>query len=171
MSIMQQAARCRANQEAYKILNAFVTPIKDTSWKVQEAAARLESGKPYHNASNTIASHTNSPAEKPKSDIDGQLIAIKDNICTTEEPTSCASAILNGFISPYAATVVEKIQRAGAIVAGKTNMDEFGMGYVYNNYCRVLLTEGTIQVPFGQLDSWTCQEPFRHPWTTHLRGR
>ena len=42
MSIVQQAARCRANQDTYKILNALVTPIRDVSARVQEAAARLE---------------------------------------------------------------------------------------------------------------------------------
>lgn len=63
-----------------------------------------------------------------KSPIDGQLIAIKDNICSTEQPTTCASAILGGFHSPYPATVVEKLTFAGALIAGKTNLDEFGMG-------------------------------------------
>ena len=63
-----------------------------------------------------------------KSPIDGQLIAIKDNICTTEQPTTCASAILGGFQSPFPATVVGKLTSAGALIAGKTNLDEFGMG-------------------------------------------
>jgi len=67
---------------------------------------------------------------KAKSLIDGDSIAIKDNICTTEGPTTCASAILLGFRSPYPATVVEKVQAAGAVVVGKTNLDEFGMGYM-----------------------------------------
>jgi Asp-tRNA(Asn)/Glu-tRNA(Gln) amidotransferase A subunit family amidase len=64
------------------------------------------------------------------STIDGQLIAVKDNICTTNFPTTCASGILKNFTSPYDATVVELLEEAGAIVAGKTNLDEFGMGYV-----------------------------------------
>ena len=63
-----------------------------------------------------------------KSPIDGQLIAIKDNICTTGQPTTCSSAILGGFHSPYPATVVERLKAAGALIAGKTNLDEFGMG-------------------------------------------
>ena len=66
-----------------------------------------------------------------KSTIDGCLIAVKDNICTSEEPTTCASAILKGFYSPYPATVVEKLKYAGALIAGKTNLDEFGMGYAF----------------------------------------
>ena len=69
-----------------------------------------------------------------KSAIDGSLIAVKDNICTSEEPTTCASAILKDFHSPFPATVVEKLKRAGALIAGKTNLDEFGMGYAFNYF-------------------------------------
>lgn len=67
-----------------------------------------------------------------KSAIDGHLVGVKDNICTSEEPTTCASAILKGFHSPYPATVVEKLKLAGALIAGKNNLDEFGMGYAFN---------------------------------------
>lgn len=63
-----------------------------------------------------------------KSPIDGKLIATKDNICTTEASTTCGSAILADFRSPYQATVIEKLQAAGGITFGKTNLDEFGMG-------------------------------------------
>ncbi|KAL9023554.1 MAG: hypothetical protein Q9196_007132, partial [Gyalolechia fulgens] len=65
---------------------------------------------------------------QPLSAIDGQLIAIKDNICTSNEPTTCASAFLHAFRSPFPATIVEKLKASGAIIAGKTNLDEFGMG-------------------------------------------
>lgn len=53
---------------------------------------------------------------------------MKDNICTRDLPTTCASGILEKFNSPFNATVVEKLGSAGAVVAGKTNLDEFGMG-------------------------------------------
>lgn len=72
-------------------------------------------------------------AANAKSLIDGHMIAIKDNICTLEEPTTCASAILKGFRSPYRATVVEKLLSAGAVIAGKTNLDEFGIGCASRN--------------------------------------
>lgn len=62
------------------------------------------------------------------------MIAIKDNICTKKEPTTCASKILDGFLSPITATVVAKLEAAGALIAGKTNLDEFGMGCVHNDY-------------------------------------
>lgn len=60
--------------------------------------------------------------------LNGKLIGVKDNICTSTLPTTCASGLLRSFASPFEATVVKKIQDAGAIVAGKTNLDEFGMG-------------------------------------------
>lgn len=63
-----------------------------------------------------------------KSQVDGRLISVKDNICTRGLPTTCASGILDKFTSPFSATVVEQLEDAGAIVAGKTNLDEFGMG-------------------------------------------
>jgi aspartyl-tRNA(Asn)/glutamyl-tRNA(Gln) amidotransferase subunit A len=58
----------------------------------------------------------------------GVPIAVKDNICTTDFPTTCGSRMLQGYVSPYSATAVRRLEAAGAWILGKTNLDEFGMG-------------------------------------------
>ncbi|MEC7808267.1 MAG: amidase family protein, partial [Gemmatimonadota bacterium] len=60
--------------------------------------------------------------------LEGVMVALKDNICTKRLPTTCGSRILEGYRSPYEATVVQRLRQAGALIAGKTNLDEFGMG-------------------------------------------
>lgn len=58
----------------------------------------------------------------------GVLIGVKDNICTSNMPSTAGSRILENYRPPFDATAVKKLRENGAIIIGKTNLDEFGMG-------------------------------------------
>lgn len=65
---------------------------------------------------------------RESSPLYGVPFAVKDNIAVAHQPLTCGSRILDGYVSPYSATVIDRLEDAGAILIGKTNLDEFAMG-------------------------------------------
>ena len=96
--------------EKEKDVNAFVTPLLDDAIsQAKEIQTKVESGE-------------------VKGNFAGIPIGIKDNMCTKGVKTTCSSKMLENFVSPYNATVVEKLNDENIINLGKLNMDEFAMG-------------------------------------------
>jgi len=94
-----------------KDINAFIY-IRDTEAILREA----EEWEKRYKSQNDVPP------------LAGIPVAIKDNISVADMPLTCASKILEDFITPYDATAVKRLKDAGAIIIGKTNMDEFAMG-------------------------------------------
>jgi aspartyl-tRNA(Asn)/glutamyl-tRNA(Gln) amidotransferase subunit A len=128
MSLLREAERCIGNQKSLKTLNACMSSVTNEQvvlHNVREADSRKARGQSVTRRRIMLTSLGAS-----KSSIDGKLLSIKDNMCTIDYPTTSASKILDGYQSPYPATVVTNLCNAGAVIVGKTNLDEFGMGYV-----------------------------------------
>ena len=92
--------RIRAQEEGPRSLNAFLAIARDSD--IPDA-----------------------PAAGP---LTGAAVAVKDNLVTKGLPTTCASKLLEGYVSPFEATAARRVREAGGVIVGKTNMDEFGMG-------------------------------------------
>lgn len=90
-------------------------------------------------------------AAHPSGVLYGMPVAVKDVICTLEFTTTCSSKILGGYRSPYEATAVAKLKAAGALIAGKTNCDEFAMGSSteHSAYGRTVHPFDKTRVPGG----------------------
>ena len=113
----------RGDATASEIVDASLARIEKTSGLTAVVSTRAESARTEAEAaSKRIA------AGKALSPLDGIPVLLKDNIVQAGEPATCSSRILENFVSPYDATVVERLQAAGAILVGRANMDEFAMG-------------------------------------------
>ncbi|KAM4693622.1 glutamyl-tRNA(Gln) amidotransferase subunit A, mitochondrial isoform 1-T1 [Discoglossus pictus] len=118
--------KCLSHIKETSFLNAYITVTEEVALKqAAEADQRFSRGQPL-------------------GELDGIPIAIKDNFSTDGIETTCASRMLKGYVPPYNATVVQKFLDQGAVLMGKTNLDEFAMG------------SGTTDSIFG---------PVKNPWS------
>ncbi|KMQ51645.1 Aspartyl-tRNA(Asn) amidotransferase subunit A [Chitinispirillum alkaliphilum] len=93
-----------------KALNSFITVLSESALNRAQQLDKLPQ------------------KEKEKMPLLGIPIGVKDNICTSGISTTCASRMLEKFVPPYNAAVIDALLQAGAVIVGKTNMDEFAMG-------------------------------------------
>ncbi|KAH0508527.1 Glutamyl-tRNA(Gln) amidotransferase subunit A, mitochondrial [Microtus ochrogaster] len=115
-----------------KYLNAYITVSEEVALKqAEESERRYKQGQSL-------------------GDLDGIPVAVKDNFSTAGIETTCASNMLKGYIPPYNATVVQKLLDQGALLMGKTNLDEFAMG------------SGSTDGVFG---------PVKNPWSYSKQHR
>uniref|UniRef100_F7AJV6 Glutamyl-tRNA(Gln) amidotransferase subunit A, mitochondrial n=3 Tax=Monodelphis domestica TaxID=13616 RepID=F7AJV6_MONDO len=126
ISPVELCRKCLSRIRETRFLNAYITVSEDKALKqAEESEKRYEKGRAL-------------------GILDGIPIAIKDNFSTAGIETTCASHMLKGYIPPYNATVVQKLLDQGAVLLGKTNLDEFAMG------------SGSTDGIFG---------PVRNPWS------
>uniref|UniRef100_A0AAY4CN25 Glutamyl-tRNA(Gln) amidotransferase subunit A, mitochondrial n=1 Tax=Denticeps clupeoides TaxID=299321 RepID=A0AAY4CN25_9TELE len=112
-------------------LNAYISVTEELAMQqAEEAELRLLRGE-------------------PRGILDGVPFSVKDNFCTQGVETTCASLMLKGYTPPFNATVVQKLLDQGAVLLGKTNLDEFAMG------------SGSTDSSFG---------PVRNPWSEAVTG-
>ncbi len=127
----------RAPNETWKLgAAALAARVRDGRVSVTDA---VESGwvgpaSMWEHDVNAVAHHDAEVRREAAAGASGQgplagvPVLVKDNLCTVEYPTTCASRILAGYRAPYDATVIRRLREAGAVIVGKGNMDEFAMG-------------------------------------------
>ena len=125
LGVKDLAERVRARElSASETVSAVFTRIKNVESTIQ---AFLHLDPDYARMRAQVIDQL--PADELKNlPLAGVPIAVKDNMTTVSMPTTAGSKILSGFMSPYNATVVNRLEAAGAIIVGKTNLDEFAMG-------------------------------------------
>jgi aspartyl-tRNA(Asn)/glutamyl-tRNA(Gln) amidotransferase subunit A len=97
----------------------------ESGWEVR---APLWEGEVHALAHDDPAARRAAVAKAGEGPLRGVPVVVKDNLCTTDYLTTCGSRILAGYRPPYDATVIARLRDAGAVIAGKGNMDEFAMG-------------------------------------------
>lgn len=108
-----------------EVTQAFLDRIAETN---EELNSFLHVGAEEALAAADAVDKALDAGEEPASGLAGVPLALKDLLVTTDAPTTAASKMLEGYVSPYDATVTKRLREAGIPILGKTNLDEFAMG-------------------------------------------
>jgi aspartyl-tRNA(Asn)/glutamyl-tRNA(Gln) amidotransferase subunit A len=135
------------DRSATEVLDEYLGRIEDRNSELNAFVHVDESGA----RARAAAIDASVEAGEDPGPLAGVPIALKDNMCRRGEPTTCGSKILAGWRPPYDATVAERLTAAGAVIVGKTNMDEFAMGSSTENsaYGPTCNPHDTSRVPGG----------------------
>src|SRR3990167_7479050 len=126
-----------------------VREIAAEVWQKLEAASGLNAT--LHWSAGDLLQQAEAVEAMGRSALGGMPVAVKDNLATLGTPTTCGSRILEGYQSPFEATVIRRLREAGALIAAKTNLDEFAMGSSteHSAFGRVLHPLDPARVPGG----------------------
>lgn len=113
-----------AEIRSVELTTAFMDSIADRDAKLG-AFVHLDRDVALTQAADADARRDAGESQGP---LAGIPVAVKDVLCVKDQPATCASRMLKGFVPPYDATVIAKLKQAGAVLIGRTNMDEFAMG-------------------------------------------
>jgi aspartyl-tRNA(Asn)/glutamyl-tRNA(Gln) amidotransferase subunit A len=128
-TLRERVSRIRAIEDGPGGVNAFLA-LAETDSEGREGGFEEghEGGRGDGEGRTRLGAEPEGTTGTSGVDLAGAAVAVKDNLVTRDLPTTCASRVLEGYRSPFDATAVRRVRRAGGRLVGKTNLDEFGMG-------------------------------------------
>jgi len=111
--------------QRYKVLNILTHDCFESALETEQRVSTEKKSKDLSFSFNQLFNSY----LLDQSPLYGRAILIKDNFCLRDTLTTCASKMLANFRAPYTSTIVQRLIDHGSIIIGKTNMDEFAMGY------------------------------------------